>query len=332
MGKSTKNISILTVLLGVCTFNGFCVDAEVDPYLQDYNFDIDKQYEEYQAEPEKIFQVIIDPLYRTQLSAEIQSPVEKIHKRMGEDFKKGEVLIQLDDIVYASNLKKAQAVLDRAQVEFDGKKQLYKYDVASLFELKEAEANVAIAQAEYAIAQRDLDATKLEAPYDGKVVTLGIEEHELPQKGAELIEIVYERTLLAKLLVPSSMLDSIKVGDPFKIKISEADQTIDATITRIGSVIDPSSMTVKIEAEVDNSEDYLRPGMSGTADFGEVAIEEVSPAEEEESDDLNIIPMVKKSFFDEIFDSKSDSDDTTKDSKEEIPEEKSESTWEFFNY
>jgi len=227
----------------------------------------DYDSEEIDEYPDETFQVTIDPRHRTLLSAELRSPVVKINKRLGEGFKKGETLIQLDDTVYQSNLKKAQAVLDRAQVELVGKKELYDDNVVSLFELKEAEANVAIAEADIAIAKRDLDATVINAPYDGKVVTVSIEEYELPQAGEDLIEIVDDKTLLAKLLVPASLLDTIKIGSPLTIQLHQVNDAITAKILRIGSVIDPSSATVKIEAKIDNSDGKLWAGMTGTAKF-----------------------------------------------------------------
>ncbi|MEC7840117.1 MAG: efflux RND transporter periplasmic adaptor subunit [Chlamydiota bacterium] len=247
-------------LIIACNFTSLSAQYE-DEYL---NFDVSEEYEEF---PEEMYQVVIDPLHRTQLSAEIQSPVTQINKYMGENFKAGESLIQLDDVVYQSNLKKAQAILDRANVELEAKKQLFNDNVASLFELKEAEANVAVAQADLSIAKRDLDATVVDAPYDGKVVSLNIEEHELTQAGEEIIEIIYDKVLLARLLIPASKLKEIKVGQTFNIEILEANKNFNAVIKRIGSVIDPSSATIRIEAEIDNSDGSLRAGMTGRALF-----------------------------------------------------------------
>jgi len=259
----------ITLLIGICTIFVGAVTAadnrtltpptsvEYNPYSADNN----NQF------PEEMYQVIIDPLHRTELSAQIQSPVVTIYKHMGDSFTKGEILIQLDDTIYKSNVNKVMAALSKAQVELDGKKQLFKDNVASLFELKEAEANLAAAQADLSLAQRDLNATTIKAPFDGKVVTLNIEEHELPQSGKELIEIVYDKTLLAKLLIPSIMLKSIKIGQPFTIEVNETNKRITANILRIGSVIDPSSSTIKIEAEIDNKDDLLRAGMTGKVSF-----------------------------------------------------------------
>lgn len=225
-----------------------------------------------------IFQVTIDPRHRTQLAAEIPSPVLKINKKMGDAFKKGEVLIKLEDTIYLANLNKAKSALEKAKTELDAKKQLFRDNVASLFELKDAESGVATAEADLALAQKNMEATTIEAPYDGKVVSLDIEEFELPQVGKNLIEIVDDKVLIAKILVPSTLLPKIRVGSDFKINVKEVGRAIDAQISRIGAVIDPSSGTLRIESDIDNTKENLVAGMSGRANF-EGAEEQQAPAQ-----------------------------------------------------
>lgn len=243
-------------------------------YTQESNpfFDLGSKKDEHQkpdltSSGDDSFQVTIDPRHRTDLSAEVVSPVESINKKMGESFKKGDVLIQLNDVLFASNLKKAESALDKARVELDAKKRLFNDNVASYFELKEGESNLATAQADLTLAKRNLSGTKIIAPYDGKVISVNIEEHEIPQLGKSMIEIVDDQILIARFLVPSSFLPKLKVGMSFEILIMETGQKVPLKISRIGSVIDPSSGTVKIEADIDNSKDSLRTGMTGRTIF-----------------------------------------------------------------
>lgn len=216
---------------------------------------------------EAAFQVTIEPRHRTSLSAEVVSQVVKINRKMGQTFKKGDLLIKLNDIIFLSNLKKAESLLEKAKVELDAKKQLYKDNVASLFELKEGESNVATAQADLSLAKKNLDSTSIFAPYDGKVVSVDIEEYETPQIGKVLIEIVDDNVLIGRFLVPSSFLPKLSKGMPFQIQIKETGEKIPVKITRIGSVIDPSSGTVKIETDIDNADHKLQAGMTGRAHF-----------------------------------------------------------------
>ncbi len=224
-----------------------------------------EQYQPVRRDP--AFRIVLSPLHRTQLSSQIVSPVLYINKRMGESFKQGDELIQLDDAIFQANLKKAQASLVKAKTELESKQRLFSDRVASLFEIKDAEANVAVAEADLIKAQKELDAAHIIAPYKGKVVAVNIEEHELAEVGKKILEIVEDQKLIGELLLPSNMLPKVAIGQPISILIKETGEPITAKITRIGAVIDPASSTVKVEAEIDNSADKLRAGMSGTATF-----------------------------------------------------------------
>ena len=213
---------------------------------------------------EQTYQVFLDPLYRTRLFAEVNVPIEKIYKRMGDSFNKGEKLIDFQKNVFEGAYWKAKAALSKAETAYEGKKQLFNDGILSLFELKEAESDVAAAKSDLAVAKKNLESSTIRAPYKGKVVTLYIEEHELPQTGKELIEIVDDEILLAKLLLPSNLLGKLHNGQIINIHVRETNMDVPAKITRISPVIDPSSSTIKVEAEIDNSQGKLSAGMIGT--------------------------------------------------------------------
>lgn len=242
-----------------------CYSQELSPFYEPAP--IDSSGESPNAAGESSFQVTIDPRHRTSLSADVVSPVVRVNKKMGESFKKGELLVKLQDALFLSNMEKAEAALGKAQVELDAKKQLFHDNVASLFELKEGEVDVATAKADLALAKKNLEAATILAPYDGKVIAVDVEEFETPQLGKSLIEVVDDQVLVARFLVPSSFLPQLAVGLPFTIVVRETGESIPAKISRIGSVIDPSSATVKIEADIDNSPNKLRTGMTGKAIF-----------------------------------------------------------------
>ena len=213
------------------------------------------------------YQVVLDPRHKTKLFAEIKYPVTKIMKKIGESFQEGELLIQLEDSVTQGNYNKASAATEKAKAELEATKQLYKDGLSSFFELKEAEANVSSAKAELILAEKNLRASEIRAPYAGVVTSLDIEEHELPQTGKELMQIIDDEVLIAKLLIPSSLLPKIAIGQPITIHIFDLNKTVSAKISRIGGMIDPSSSTIRIEAEIDNDNREFKAGTSGIASF-----------------------------------------------------------------
>lgn len=215
----------------------------------------------------EIFRVVLAPRHRTKLNTQIFSPVTKINKRFGESFEEGELLIELDSTIYSATLERQKANLKKVQTDLEATRQLYADDGASLFDLQDAENAVSTAQAEAIIAQKNVELTQIKAPYKGKVVNLTIDIGETPIEGKEMIEIVDETTLIAKLIVPSTLLKNLKIGDDVSITLRDNGAKLTAKITQFDAIIDPSSSTIKIEAEVDNSAGLYKAGMSGVAAF-----------------------------------------------------------------
>lgn len=237
---------------------------------------IESQIQKSSTPREEVLRVILAPYTRTILSAQISTPilssqvsapVQKIFKRMGESFQKGDILIKIDDSVYGANLVKSLVTLDRARVLLQARGSLFDDAIASLIDLKDAQAAVASGEADVSLAQNQFDWSTIVAPYNGRVVTLNIEEYELPQPGQALIEIAEEERLLAKILVPSIYLKNIYIGKILHVNIQETGTTVEAKIIRIGAVIDPSSSTIAVDAEIDNRDGSLIPGMIGTTNI-----------------------------------------------------------------
>lgn len=249
------------------------LQSEIEEVSKQLQEEIKKTQETLHSEsqylnPERMIHVILAPHHRTILSSQVSNPgiatpVLNIYHRMGESVKKGELLILIQDDVFKAGLEKARAVLKRYEAALYAKNQLFKDDLASFLDLKEAQANVASAMSELTLAELQLSFCYIRSPYNGKVVGLSVEEHETPQPGQPLIELVDDEVLLAKSLIPSTYISKIAIGKIIKIKVNETQTEVEAAISRIGAIIDPASSTIAIEAEIDNSQDLLKAGMTG---------------------------------------------------------------------
>ena len=128
---------------------------------------------------------------------------------------------------------------------------------------EDAEAALAVAELDLEAASKNLNACTIRAPYQGHLENLLINQYEFVQAGQAIAEVVQDRVLLAKLLVPSVYFNRVKLGQTLELSIKEIDANVPAIITHIGAVIDPASSMIKIFAEVDNRDNNLRVGMTG---------------------------------------------------------------------
>lgn len=211
--------------------------------------------------------VIFTPLQQATLEAKVVSVVKEIYKKLGDPIEEGELLIQLDDQTFSALAHKAQLTLDKANAVLSAKQQLFKDKVSSLVELKTAESDAATAQAALTLALYDLESCKILAPYHGHVADVLVHEHEQVQVAEPLVQVVNDRELIAKMLLPSDFLKGVSVGDAISIYVDELDVTVPAKITHIGAVLDPASSMFKVYAQVNNSAGTMRAGMIGSAYF-----------------------------------------------------------------
>lgn len=214
--------------------------------------------------------VVLVPQRQAILSAQVSSSVVGIHKEMGQSFTAGEILIRLDDIIYQANLKKAKAKLASAVAHLKAKKSLFADNAVSVTVLEDAKTEKIIAEANLAIAQKQLDACSIRVPYLGRIVKVMVNEQEVVQPGQKLIEVVDDQVLLAQFLLPQKLFHKVRLGDKLTIALKNSPISVQATISNIGAVVDPASSTVKVFAKVSNKDAKLRGGMLGTVSLTEI--------------------------------------------------------------
>lgn len=113
----------------------------------------------------------------------IEGYLQGIFVKEGERVKEGQLLFQVDAATYQAavetanaNVQQMAAVVEKAQLEYDGKKMLNSKNIISDHELAlsksdldMAKANLAAAQAALTSARNDLSYTELRSPSDGVV-------------------------------------------------------------------------------------------------------------------------------------------------------------------
>jgi multidrug resistance efflux pump len=136
-------------------------------------------------------------------------------------------------------------------------------EAATVKESAEARRERAVAQGRLAIAEDELGGCVVAAPYAGRVSRVLTHNHEWVERGKPLIEIVDDRVLRAKLLLPSRLFRAVQLKQTLTLHVTETGQSVPATVSHIAAVLDPASTTFEVYAEVDNQDGQLRAGMNG---------------------------------------------------------------------
>lgn len=216
---------------------------------------------------ERTTPVILEPRAQTTKASEIASTVLRVHRELGQSFKKGDLLIELDRAIFEANLVRAEAGVSFAEAEYERKKRLLRGGTGAPHEVESARFAFEDAKAKLAVAKKQVESCSILAPYDGRVADTLINQYETVQAGAPLIRLVDDSVLRAKFLVPSRLINRVEIDMKVTLTIRETEQTVTGAISHIDAAINPASQTFRVMAEVPNPDGSLRAGMQGMLDL-----------------------------------------------------------------
>ncbi len=204
---------------------------------------------------------------QTILSAEIAANISKLTLREGEQFTKGQTLVEFDCALLNAQLNKAEAGAEVARQGLKVSKRLEQLNSISSLEVDQAIAKAKETEAELETIKVHVSKCSLAAPYQGRIAKLHVDAHQYVTPGKPLMDIVDTSRLEVRLIAPSNWLSWLKKGSQFSIQIEELGKTYQAQVVRLGARIDPVSQSLPITGKIEGDHSELLPGMSGWADF-----------------------------------------------------------------
>jgi RND family efflux transporter MFP subunit len=218
-----------------------------------------------------------------QAKAAVRQAEEKIGLRSGQAFDPNHVAevsaarVALD--LAEKNLRRAEKLIESGDVSRsfydeqrsrrDQLKEQYDVAVAQARQnyagVDVARTNVANAQAQLALAQKNVSYSVIPAPIDGFVIerTADLGEYVSPQQ--KVATIVRTNPLRIRIDVPEQAIPEVKVGQSVSITTSAwPDKNFSGRVARIAPNVTAASRTLTVEAEIQNRDNALKPGQFAT--------------------------------------------------------------------
>ena len=216
--------------------------------------------------------------------------VAEILVEAGAPVTKGQLLARLDDRQLtadrdaaaakerstAADLKNWEAAAKVAQSERDRAEQLWEANIiakeqvektryqseATDYEVERQREDLRYAQEALRSLDLELEKTRITAPFDGVVARRYIRVGQEVAKHDRLFWVSAVGPLQVKFSLPENYLGRVKKGTELVATTSEAaDQAHQARIILVSPVVDPSSDTIDVTAELQGPSAGLRPGM-----------------------------------------------------------------------
>ncbi|MDX2505871.1 MAG: efflux RND transporter periplasmic adaptor subunit [Gammaproteobacteria bacterium] len=211
--------------------------------------------------------VLLSAINKTTLSSQIAGRITGISVKAGDHFKTQQTLIAIDCEVQKAQRDKALAEVTTARAKLKVQRQLEKLNSGSTLNITLAQASVKQAIADLAIINISIKMCNIKAPFTGQVIEREVQPYEYVSIGQPILEIIDNRHLEIKLIVPSNWLAWLKPGQKFTVQLDDNKKSYPASITRIGARIDSASQSLNVTGIIDQKAPELIAGMSGTAQF-----------------------------------------------------------------
>ena len=129
-------------------------------------------------------------------------------------------------------------------------------------------ARIEQSKAEIAEADSLLSATRIVAPFDGRVIERRIDPGTLATPGAPLLVMEEDGALRVETAVDEKRAASIQIGQQATVELDDRARPIEARVTEIVPMVDISSRAFVVKLDLPIGSTALRPGM-----FARVAFE-----------------------------------------------------------
>lgn len=178
-----------------------------------------------------------------------------------KNLRRSEKLIESGDIS-RSMYDQQKAQRDQLREQYESALSLARQNYAAVMT---ARANVANAVSQLGLARRNLSYALVFAPIDGFVAERTADIGEYVSPNAKIATIVRTNPLRVRIDIPEQAIPVVTVGQSVSVTTSAwPDRSFSGRIARISPNVTPTSRTLTVEAEIENSSGALKPGQFAT--------------------------------------------------------------------
>ena len=194
---------------------------------------------------------------------EINGVVTAIFVEEGQKVSKGQSILQMDTELIRKQIAEVETQFVLAEDIYNRQKNLWDQKIGSEVQYLQAKANKEALENSIATLKKQLSKGTVTAPFAGVVDEIIPRIGEMGNPAMPVARVVNLSELYIKADVSENYLTALKEGMEAEVVFPGVD-TLDASISRIGSYINPENRTFKVRVDLKESSEYLKPNLFAT--------------------------------------------------------------------
>ncbi|WP_345004368.1 efflux RND transporter periplasmic adaptor subunit [Snuella lapsa] len=202
-------------------------------------------------------------LQKNQLKFDVSENLEQLFVKNGDYVKQGQTLAALKVFTFGQAYTKAKINLKKAELEFQDKLVGRGYDTFNKDSIPTEEYEMLAIRSGYKDAQHELQnaefklkATKLIAPFSGKIANIKNKQHEHINAGIEVMTLIDDKMFEVEFYLIESEVSEIALGGQVQIVPFALNKSYLGTITTINPQVEKDG-TILVKAKVKNDGQLL---------------------------------------------------------------------------
>ena len=196
------------------------------------------------------------------ITSEVGGLIKEMYFASGQDTKKGQVLVQLDDSVEQANLRSFDAQLQLAKINYNRDKKLLASRAISKTDFDTVEAKLKDVRAQVERTKALIAQKRILAPFSGHLGIRQLNVGDYVNTGDHLVTLQALESLHVDFYVPEQYFPQLYTGQLIRFTVQAfGDRVFAAKVTAINAKVDQNTRNILVQASFDNKGKELLPGM-----------------------------------------------------------------------
>lgn len=204
---------------------------------------------------------------RAELTFNVGGRLIEFPVKEGESVPEGALVARLDPANFQTRLAAAQAEFDKARTDYDRVRTIWeKTQAVSRSEVDQKRTAQEVARSNYAAARKDLDDTRLVAPFGGLIARRFVENHQNVQAKEPIVSLQDASRLEVVIHVPERVLRNEPKRAAGHVEFEGLPgRRLPVTLKSFATEADPQTQTYEVVLTLERPEGMtILPGMTAT--------------------------------------------------------------------
>ena len=195
--------------------------------------------------------------------AEVSGTISNRYADVGQSVVKGQVLAQIDDKQYKSQMEGLNTQLNFATDMFDKQKRLWDQKIGSEVQYLQSKTTKESLEQQLSALKDQIEKFKIKSPVNGTIEECNIKVGSVvsPDPFSDAYRVVAFKNLKVTAEVSEAYASKVKVGDKLLINFPDINNEFETKVDFVSKYINPVNRTFIIESKVSNGIQYMKANM-----------------------------------------------------------------------